>query len=519
MRFKKHLLGWLATTLLFSSQTQAAPLVLATKSFTEQHILSAMTVQYLQKKGFQVQPQTNIAAVISRNAMVNKQIDITWEYTGTSLIIFNRIDKRMSPQETYDTVKRLDAKLGLVWLKPADMNNTYAFAMQRKRAESENITTISQMVAKIEQVRQNDPDHNWMLGLDLEFAGRSDGMKPLQQAYQMQLDRPQIRQMDPGLVYNAVRDGLVDAGLVYTTDGRVKGFDLKVLEDDKGFFPSYAVTPVVRKEVLEANPGLDDALNTLSGLLNNDVISTLNAQVDIEHRTPQQVAHQFLQDKGLLSGAPMDTIHYMLDNAGYLASLTFQHLWLVALAVGLAIIIGVPLGVLIVRHKWLATPVLGAATLLLTIPSIALFGLMIPLFSLIGHGIGVLPAVTAVFLYSLLPIVRNTHTALDSLPPGLREAGRGIGMTFWQRLRWVEIPMALPVIFGGIRTAVVMNIGVMAIAAVIGAGGLGLLLLNGISGSDIRMLIAGALMICLLAIVLDWLLHRLQVVLTPKGIR
>lgn len=213
----------------------------------------------------------------------------------------------------------------------------------------------------------------------------------------------------------------------------------------------------------------------------------------------------------------MDTIHYMLDNAGYLASLTFQHLWLVALAVGLAIIIGVPLGVLIVRHKWLATPVLGAATLLLTIPSIALFGLMIPLFSLIGHGIGVLPAVTAVFLYSLLPIVRNTHTALDSLPPGLREAGRGIGMTFWQRLRWVEIPMALPVIFGGIRTAVVMNIGVMAIAAVIGAGGLGLLLLNGISGSDIRMLIAGALMICLLAIVLDWLLHRLQVVLTPKG--
>lgn len=130
-------MGWLAATLLFSSQTQAAPLVLATKSFTEQHILSAMTVQYLQKKGFQVQPQTNIAAVISRNAMVNKQIDITWEYTGTSLIIFNRIDKRMSPQETYDTVKRLDAKLGLVWLKPADMNNTYAFAMQRKRAESE----------------------------------------------------------------------------------------------------------------------------------------------------------------------------------------------------------------------------------------------------------------------------------------------------------------------------------------------------------------------------------------------
>lgn len=300
MTFKKQLLGWFSATLLFAGTAQAAPITLATKSFTEQHILSAMTVQYLQKKGFQVQPQTNIATVISRNAMINKQIDMTWEYTGTSLIIFNHINKRMSPQESYDTVKRLDAKLGLVWLKPADMNNTYAFAMQRKRAEAEGITTMSQMVEKIEHIRQTDPDKNWRLGLDLEFAGRSDGMKPLQEAYNMPLDRPQIRQMDPGLVYNAVRDGFVDAGLIYTTDGRVKGFDLKVLDDDKDFFPSYAVTPVVRKDVLDANPGLEEALETLSGQLNNDVIATLNAQVDIDHQTPQQVARKFLQDKGML---------------------------------------------------------------------------------------------------------------------------------------------------------------------------------------------------------------------------
>ncbi|WP_442955892.1 osmoprotectant ABC transporter permease OsmW [Pantoea sp. USHLN256] len=208
-----------------------------------------------------------------------------------------------------------------------------------------------------------------------------------------------------------------------------------------------------------------------------------------------------------------------MNNWHTLMTLTWQHTWLVLVAVGFAIIVGVPLGILIVRFKWLATPVLGIATIVLTIPTIALFGLMIPLFSMIGQGIGALPAITAVFLYSLLPIVRNTHTALENLSPGLREAGRGIGMTFWQRLRWVEIPMALPVIFGGIRTAVVMNVGVMAIAAVIGAGGLGLQLLDGISGSDVRMLIAGAFMICLLAIVLDWLLHRLQSALTPKGIR
>ncbi|WJD48419.1 osmoprotectant ABC transporter substrate-binding protein OsmX [Enterobacter sp. PGRG2] len=300
MKWFTRLAGCMAAIALLSAQAQAAPLVLATKSFTEQHILSAMTVQYLQKKGFQVTPQTNIATVISRNAMINKQVDMTWEYTGTSLIIFNHINKRMSPEQSYATVKQLDAKLGLVWLKPADMNNTYAFAMQRKRAEAEHINTMSEMVAKIEHIRKTDPDNNWMLGLDLEFAGRSDGMKPLQQAYQMELDRPQIRQMDPGLVYNAIRDGFVDAGLVYATDGRVKGFDLKVLKDDKGFFPSYAVTPVVRKDTLAANPGLEEALNTLSGLLDNEAITTLNAKVDIEHQTPQQVARDFLHEKGLL---------------------------------------------------------------------------------------------------------------------------------------------------------------------------------------------------------------------------
>ncbi len=290
----------LFSLLMTGAAAWAAPLTLASKNFTEQRILSAITVQYLRAKGFQVEPKTNLATVITRNAMINKQIDMTWEYTGTSLIIFNHINKRMSPQETYDTVKKLDAKLGLVWLQPADMNNTYAFAMQRQRAEKEQIRTMSQLVAKVEQVRKTDPTHNWLLGLDLEFAGRSDGLKPMQALYDMPLDRPQIRQMDPGLVYNAIRDGFVDAGLVYTTDGRVKGFDLQVLEDDKGYFPSYAVTPVVRADVLQNTPGLEAALNTLSKQFNNQVITELNAKVDIDYQTPQQVADAFLKQRGLI---------------------------------------------------------------------------------------------------------------------------------------------------------------------------------------------------------------------------
>ncbi|MBH3092240.1 glycine betaine ABC transporter substrate-binding protein [Serratia ureilytica] len=290
----------LFSLLMTGAAAWAAPLTLASKNFTEQRILSAITVQYLRAKGFQVEPKTNLATVITRNAMINKQIDMTWEYTGTSLIIFNHINKRMTPQETYDTVKKLDAKLGLVWLQPADMNNTYAFAMQRRRAEKEQIRTMSQLVAKVEQVRKTDPKHNWLLGLDLEFAGRSDGLKPMQALYDMPLDRPQIRQMDPGLVYNAIRDGFVDAGLVYTTDGRVKGFDLQVLEDDKGYFPSYAVTPVVRADVLQNTPGLEEALNTLSKQFNNQVITELNARVDIDYQTPQQVADAFLKQRGLI---------------------------------------------------------------------------------------------------------------------------------------------------------------------------------------------------------------------------
>lgn len=297
---KKSVVALIATLLLSQTAQAAAPLVMATKSFTEQHILSAMTVLWLQKKGFEVVPKRNIATTIGRNALLNKQIDMVWEYTGTSLIIFNHINQPMSSQQAYETVKKLDARLGLVWLNQAPMNNTYAFAMTRERAEKEGISTMSQLVAKIEQVRKTDPDHNWRLGLDLEFSGRSDGMKPLQKTYNLTLDRPQIRQMDPGLVYNAIRDGFVDAGLIYTTDGRVKGFDMKVLEDDKHFFPSYNVTPVVRQDVLASHPGLDTALNQLSAQITDEAITELNKRVDIDHQSPETVARDFLKSKNML---------------------------------------------------------------------------------------------------------------------------------------------------------------------------------------------------------------------------
>lgn len=209
---------------------------------------------------------------------------------------------------------------------------------------------------------------------------------------------------------------------------------------------------------------------------------------------------------------------YLLHNWPQLLELTWQHVQLVGVAVGLAIIAGVPLGVLISRYPALAAPLLSVATIILTLPSIALFGLMIPLLSRFGQGIGAVPAVTAAFLYSLLPIMRNTYLALRSVDPGIREAGTGIGMTSWQRLRLVELPLAVPVIVGGVRMAVVMNMGVMTIAAVIGAGGLGTVILRAIGQSSMMKLLVGAVLVALLAIVADGLLQRLQRALTPKGV-
>ncbi|MEX3556382.1 MAG: ABC transporter permease [Burkholderia gladioli] len=212
------------------------------------------------------------------------------------------------------------------------------------------------------------------------------------------------------------------------------------------------------------------------------------------------------------------TVHdYLAANWPELLQLTLQHVYLVGIAVGCAILAGVPLGILINRHEWLAPPLLGVATVILTLPSIALFGLMIPVFSRFGQGIGAVPAITAVFLYSLLPIMRNTYLALRNVDAGIKEAG--IGMTSWQRLRLVELPLAVLVILGGVRTAVVMNIGVMTIAAVIGAGGLGTLIVRAIGQSSMMKLLVGAVLVSVLAIVADLLLQWLQRASTPKGVQ
>ncbi|MEO6625869.1 MAG: ABC transporter permease [Burkholderiaceae bacterium] len=215
----------------------------------------------------------------------------------------------------------------------------------------------------------------------------------------------------------------------------------------------------------------------------------------------------------------METLRFIADNLPLIGRLTLQHLGIVASAVGLAILSGVPIGIAISQNARAARVVLSIAAMVMTIPSVALFGLMIPPLSLIGQGIGLVPAVLALFLYSQLPIIRNTTTAISNVDPALREAARGMGMTSWQRLRQVELPLAVPLIMAGIRVAVVINIGIAAIATYIGAGGLGTLISRGISQSDVRQLLAGAFVISAIAIGADYALAWLQRQLTPRGIR
>jgi osmoprotectant transport system permease protein len=214
----------------------------------------------------------------------------------------------------------------------------------------------------------------------------------------------------------------------------------------------------------------------------------------------------------------MDIIWFMTGNLDLIGERALQHVSIVLVAVGIAVATAVPLGIAITQSKPAADVVLYLASMMITVPSIALFGLMIPLLSPIGYGIGYVPAVIAVILYSQLPIIRNTYTAISNVDPALREAAVGMGMSTFQRLRQVEIPLAVPVIMTGIRTAVVMNIGVTAIAAYIGAGGLGTFISRGISQSDPRQLVTGAVTVSLLAIAMDLILLLVQKLLTSKGL-
>ena len=272
----------------------AQNLVVGGKNFTEQQLMAEMTTQLLTKNGFKVDKRAGLGTAPLRQAQEAGQIDLYWEYTGTSLITFNKVTDKLDAAATYAKVKELDAAKGLVWLNPSKANNTYALAMRKSDAAAKGIKSLSDLSTKVKG------GEKMKFGCNAEFYARPDGLTPMQNTYGFEFGRENVVRMDTGLVYAALKDSQVDVGLVFATDGRIPAFDFVVLTDDKGFFPSYSLTPVVRKETLDKNPKLADILNGLSAKLDDATMAKLNATVDVEKKTIEEVASTFLKSQGML---------------------------------------------------------------------------------------------------------------------------------------------------------------------------------------------------------------------------
>ena len=288
---KLSLLPVIGASMLIHS-AQAAEVKVGGKNFTEQLLVAEMTHQLLESKGFDSSKLDGMGTNVLRSAMENGQIDIYWEYTGTSLVIFNKIKDPMDSDASYAKVKELDAKKGITWLNPSKANNTWAFAM---RAEGhENINSLSDLA------RSYNDGVKPRMSFGAEFSKRADGLRGLEKTYQFKVGRANYTLMDSGLIYNALKEGHVDVGQVFATDGRISAFNFRVLKDDAGFFPDYALVPTIRTETLNKHPELGDALNSISAQLDDKTLQELNAKVDVGRKSVETVAKQFLQDKGLI---------------------------------------------------------------------------------------------------------------------------------------------------------------------------------------------------------------------------
>jgi osmoprotectant transport system substrate-binding protein len=281
---------------VFTLQTaSAAALVIGGKGFTEQLLLAEITGQYLTAKGYTVELKTGMGTSLVREALENKQVDLYWEYTGTAFLNFHKNKFANQPAEQiYAAVKSKDAGINIVWLNASAANNTYALAVRQADADAKGLKTLEDLAVKL------NGGEKLTLGCNIEFYKRDDGLKPLQKAYGFEFSRSDVKRMETGLVYKALKDGDVDVGLVFATDGRIPAFNFTVLKDTKNYFPAYAITPTVRKETLDAHPDLADHLNTLSGLFDDATMSALNAEVDVDKKSVTEVANRFLTGKGLL---------------------------------------------------------------------------------------------------------------------------------------------------------------------------------------------------------------------------
>lgn len=467
----------------------------ASKNFTESYILAEILAQYIEGTfHISIERKHGLGGtLICFEALKNGEIDLYPEYSGTIEQVILKSARRLN---LTDIQKEMDEKFNMVLLEPLGFNNTYALVVRKdfaKRHHLKNYSDLKNMTGL-------------KVGFSHEFMERQDGWPGLKKTYQFTFEPSR---MEHSLAYEALKSQKIDVTDAYSTDAKISRYQLLALQDEKKFFPQYLAAPLVRKETLAQFPGLSQLLNKFKGMIRDTQMSELNAQVEIEKKTYFEVAKNFLAERKLKGSAAEEKSWWTL-----LLHRTFVHLGLTLTALMAALFLAIPLGILVYRVSWLRRPVMTVVGILQTVPSIALLALMIPLF-----GIGKLPAIVALFIYSLLPIVRNTYAGLQSIDASIIDASIGIGLTPWERIRFVQIPMATGVILAGVRTAAVINIGTATLAAFIGAGGLGEPIITGLALNNTSLILEGAIPAAILALFTEYIFEWIERWGTPRGLR
>ena len=493
------------------------PVVVASKPFAESYLLAELFAQLLEGRGHAVVRRFGLGGTeIGFPALQQGSIDVYPEYTGAGLRIILKEPPDPNPLTVFDTVSReFRDRYDLQWLPPLGFENTYAMSVRTEMAERLGLKTLSDFARVSREMRA---------GFTADFIGLPDGLPGLRAAYDIQ--PKSVNALAPGVKYQALVAGSVDIIDAYSTDGLLGRYPITVLEDDRRFFPPYDAAALVRGAVAREQPGVVATLTELSGRIDVIRMRRWNERVEIKAEDTAVVARDALIELGLttssgddpgtnrVASSATDSLRaYLWSRRSELARLTARHLLLAGVSLLLAVAVAVPLGLLVSRTT-AAPSVVRAVGMLQTIPGLALLAFLLPLM-----GIGFVPAVVALFLYSLYPIVQNTVAGVQAADAGAAAAAQALGMTPRQVLWHVRVPLATPVIMAGVRTAAVVNVGTATLAALIGAGGLGDPIVAGLALSDTRMILSGAIPAAILALVVDLALGGLQRAVTPRALR
>ena len=487
--------------------------VVGSKNFEENRLLAEIFAQLIEARTeLQVERRLGLAGTqICFEALRTGAIDLYPEYTGTGLTSLLGEPPIGDANRAFSRVRRafLD-EWELWWLESLGFENAFAIALRGEIARRHEIESISDLVSISAELEA---------GFGFEFMERTDGLPGLKSTYGLEFAG--VRPMQQTLKYQAAEGGDIQVLDVYTTDGRLELHDLTLLRDDLAYFPPYEAAPLMRVETIRNHPELITVLGLLADTLDDATMRRLNLRLQEGGETESVVARDALVELGLTARTAgsevvrqeVSFVEFLWSSRGRLGRQTARHLMLTLTALLAGVSVAVPFGLWLERRRALAEPLIRAVGLIQTIPSIALLAFMLPVL-----GVGVVPAIVALWFYSLFPILRNTFTGVRDAAPGAVEAGTALGMTDFQILRQVRLPLPAPVIMAGVRTAAVITVGTATLAAFIGAGGLGEPIVTGLQLANTRMILSGAIPAATLALVVDGVLGRVERRIEPPGL-